>query len=117
MLSYLYALYRIICAFELLHCRECIPTVEAELGYYNAVLFFQRQYVILDKAVIYDVIAARKAITVCDMRLVINVFLYRFFLNLFGRNKCYRFNIYLALVIAIIASAVLSSVCERSSPR
>ena len=34
------------------------------------------------------------------MRLVINVFLYRFFLNLFGRNKRYRFNIYLTLVIA-----------------
>lgn len=78
MLSYLYTLYRIICAFKLLHCGERIPTVEAELSYYNAVLFFQRQYVILDKAVIYDVIAARKAITVCNMCLVIDVLLYRF---------------------------------------
>ena len=100
MLSYLHTFDRIFRTFELLHCRKCVPTVKAELCYYNAVLFFQRQYVILDKAVIYDVIAARKAITFCDMRLVINVFLYRFFLNLFGRNKRYRFNIYLALVIA-----------------
>ena len=47
-----------------------------------------------------DVMAARKAITVCNMSLIINVFFYRFFLYLFSRDKRYRFNIYLALVIA-----------------